>query len=266
MFAVRPIATIFASLAVFSSTLVIAEPAEQRSRKADEVPVSVEMFAAMEAGQIDVRIIPRDATEANVIFKNNLDKPVAIELPSVFASVPVMGQFGGGGLGGGGQGGGGQGGGGGGQGGGGGFGGGGGGGGGLGGGGGGGVFRVPPQKQMKVEVKTVCLEHGKPDPNPRMEYKIVPLDQFTTDKKIAVLCSALANNKITQNAAQAVAWHIMDGMSWKELAAKNRIESRYTGNTPWFNQAELQTAVRATQTIKSMVADEESYSTTGDYE
>ena len=35
----------------------------------------------------------------------------------------------------------------------------------------------------------------------------------------------------------------MDNMSWSELAAKNRVESKYTGNIRWFSPIELQTAV-----------------------
>jgi hypothetical protein len=154
--------------------------------------------------------------------------------------------MGGGGMGGGGMGGGGMGGGGGGgQAGGGGMGGGGMGGGGMGGGGGGGggFMRVPPERMKKVAVTTVCLEHGKPDPNPKMAYKMVPLEQFTDNPRVRVLCEALGYGQVTQNTAQAAAWHIMDNMTWQELAAKNRVESKYTGNIRWFSPIELRTAM-----------------------
>jgi hypothetical protein len=121
--------------------------------------------------------------------------------------------------------------------------GGGGGGGGFGGGGGGGNFRVEPTRMKKVKVTMVCLEHGKPDPNPKMAYKIVPIEEFTADDKIRILCEALADGQVAQNTAQAAAWHIMDGMSWQELAAKNRVESKYTGTVKWFTPIELRSAV-----------------------
>ena len=35
----------------------------------------------------------------------------------------------------------------------------------------------------------------------------------------------------------------MDDMSWQELAAKNRVESKYTGNVRWFSPIELRTAM-----------------------
>jgi hypothetical protein len=107
---------------------------------------------------------------------------------------------------------------------------------------GGGFMRVPPERMKKMAVTTVCLEHGKPDPNPKMAYKIIPLNQFTGDKRVHVVCEALGNGQITQNTAQAAAWHLTDKMSWDKLAQKNRVESKYTGNIRWFSPIELRTA------------------------
>ena len=102
----------------------------------------------------------------------------------------------------------------------------------------------------KIVVTTVCLEHGKPDPTPKMAYKIVPLDQVTTNKDVHVLCEALGNKLVTQNTAQAAAWHMMDNLSWEELSKKNRVESQYTGNIPWFSPFELRTAMTAVKESK----------------
>ncbi len=242
----------FAALAVVAVAIPATSHAEVRDKGADAVPA--EFFAAMEAGQIDVKFIPRDATQANVLVKNLTDKPLNIKLPAAFAGVPVLRQFGGGGMmggggmggmGGGGMGGGGMGGGG--QGMGGGMGGGGMGGGGMGGMGGGGMgggfMRVPPERMKKMTVTTVCLEHGKPDPNPKVAYKIIPFEKFSKDERVRVVCEALGNGLVTQNTAQAAAWHLTDKMSWDELAKKNRVESKYVGNIPWFSPIELRTAV-----------------------
>ncbi|MDA8745684.1 hypothetical protein N9N28_13710 [Rubripirellula amarantea] len=237
---------------------------------ADKTPeddaLSLEMFAAMDAGQVDVKIIPQDATKANVIIKNLTDKPVNLALPEAFASVPVlaqgmMGGMGGGGMGGGGGGGGGA------QAGGGGMGGMGGGGGGMGGGGmGGGMMRIPAEKMKKFAVQTVCLEHGKQDPNPRMAYKIVPLEEFTTKADVRVLCESLGYGQVAQNAAQAAAWHMMDGLSWQELANKNRVESKYIGTIKWFNSIELHTAKAVVSEAARIAAERsESKSQNGSY-
>ncbi|TWU46357.1 hypothetical protein Poly51_57530 [Rubripirellula tenax] len=240
------------ALAALAVSLFTSVTASADKVKDDPAAVTAELFAAMEAGQVDVKIIPQDATKANVLIRNLTDKPLDLKLPEAFASVPILAQgmgMGGGGMGGGGMGGGGMGGGGGGgQAGGGGMGGGGGGmgGGGMGGGGmgggGGGFMRVAPERMMKVAVQTVCLEHGKQDPNPRMAYKMVPIEEFTSDPNVRVLCESLGRGQLTQNTAQAAAWHMMDNMTWGELAAKNRIESKYTGNVRWFSPIELRTA------------------------
>ena len=241
------------AIAIFAASMTSSAMADKRPQ---EDALNLEMFAAMDAGQVEVKIIPQDATKANIIIKNLTEQPVHLQLPEAFASVPVLAQIGGG-LGGGGGGIGGGGGGGGQQSGGGGMGGigGGNGGGGGGGGMGGGMFRVAPEKTMKFEVKTVCLEHGKADPNPRVPYKIVPLDQFTTKADVRVLCESLGYNQVSQNAAQAVAWHLMDGLSWQELAAKNRVESKYTGNQPWFSAIEMQTAQMVANRVAQVARD-----------
>ena len=62
---------------------------------------SIEMFQAIEDGQIEVRLIPRNSTEANVLIENKTEQPLNVELPAAFAGVPVLAQFGGmGGMGG----------------------------------------------------------------------------------------------------------------------------------------------------------------------
>lgn len=239
---------------------------------------TVEMFEAIASGDIEVTVKNKDATQANIIVKNNSDRPLAINMPPAFATVPVLrqrgGGFGGGGLGGGGLGGGGLGGGGLGGGGfgtgngqgvgggfggglgGGGFGGGGFGGGGLGGGGGGGrgggggVFNIPPGRDGKVTIKTFCLEHGKPDPRPRMDYTIAPIDTLSTDPAVAEICQMVANDEVSQNIAQAAAWNLANELSWEFLLNKNRIERMDGSFVRFFARDELIIAQRVIEAAK----------------
>jgi hypothetical protein len=239
-------------------------------------PKRVEMFSAMDDGLITVDYIGKDSTEANLIFRNKGNEPIDIVLPETFGAVPVVAQgmggggmgMGGGGMGGmggggmGGMGGGGMGGmGGGGQGMGGGMGGGGMGGmgggmggmggGGMGGMGGGGMgmggmMRVEPDRPRRMTVATLCLEHGKPDPNPRMKYRVVRLSEVNAAPEIAELCKAVARGDVPQNTAQAAAWHIANGLTWEELTSKPRMISEYTGIEYYFNRVEIQNALRVT--------------------
>ena len=47
----------------------------------------------------------------------------------------------------------------------------------------------------------------------------------------------------------------MDKLSWQQLAMKNRVESKYTGNIRWFSPIEIRTAMavvrEATRIAKS---------------
>jgi hypothetical protein len=110
-------------------------------------------------------------------------------------------------------------------------------------GGGMGMMRIPAEKQFKVKVTTVCLEHAKKDPNPRVQYKMVPVEQFTEDPRVHEVLKQLGYNRMTQNVAQAAAWHLMDGLSWSFLANKIRKQDPVTRQTEmWFHPQELQFA------------------------
>ena len=199
---------------------------------------AVEMFKAMKDGDIEVNLIGLDSTKANVIIKNKTKKPLAIRLPEAFAGVPALAQFGGGGMGG--MGGGMGGGGGGGQGMGGGMSGGMGGMGGGGGGMGGGFFNVAPERVRKLNVDVVCLDHGKKDPNPRMKYKIVPIETYTKKPEVIEVCKMLGHGRVPQNAAQAATWHMQNGLSFNELARKDKVRLRLSNYVQkWFTPQEL---------------------------
>lgn len=230
------------------------------ARGAESSPVAasaetVDLFAAAEKGQIEVKLIPKDSTGGTVTIKNNTDKPLTIKLPEAFAGVPILAQgLNGGGLGGGGgnnnnnsnqnqgfgggMGGGGFGGGGGGF--------GGGGGGGFGG-GGGGLFNVGPEKVGKIKFAAVCLEHGKLDPNPRVPYTLKPIESFTSKGDVVEVVKMLGRGEIDQRSAQAAAWHLTDDMSWSELA--NKVGKKHLdGSTEaYFTANQLELAVRITR-------------------
>lgn len=211
----------------------------------DPADQTVEMFAAMEKGEIAVRLIPKDSTQCKVLIENKTNQPLNVKLPEAFAGVPALAQIGGaggrsstrsssgnnqnqsmgGGMGGMGMGGGGM--------------------GGMG--GGGGFFNVPPEKVGKFDVTTVCLEHGKGEPRAAIPYEIKPLESFTSKPGVRELCELLGNGQLNQRAAQVAAWHLNNGMSWQELAAK---QLRYANGTsrPYFTAEEMQGGMKLVAT------------------
>jgi hypothetical protein len=71
-----------------------------------------------------------------------------------------------------------------------------------------------------------------------MRYRLVKIDQFTSDPALKELIEIVGMNRINPQAAQAAAWHIANKMSWQELASKKRIKF---GSRPtlYFSDSEL---------------------------
>ena len=205
---------------------IAREPRAGRTAKASPAPVATaaskarepvpDVLEAQAQGLVSVRYIPNDSRSAQIIVTNRSRRPLTLRLPAAFAGVPVLAQGGMGGnnvagfgaagqpqvAGGGGMGGM--------Q------------GGGMGGmqGGGGGAFSIPAEKTRVLRVVTVCLEHGKPEPSSRYPYKLTALESFSNDPKLAVVMESLSRGELSQKVAQAAAWHIANGLSWQQLAAK----------------------------------------------
>ncbi len=225
------------SLLAIPAAAFSADRGTKNLRKPNPADRTVEMFAAIDAQDIEVRLIPKDDTESRVLIKNKTKKPLNVRLPDAFAGVPVLAQnLGGGGRSGSGGGGnqsmgggmGGM-------------------GGGMGGGGmGGGMFNVAPEQVGQFKVATVCLEHGKKEPRPQIPYKIVPLETVTTESGVKELLVAMGRGRLDQRATQAAAWHLANGLSWQQLAAK-RITHINGTSEPWFRQNELLAGMRLAQ-------------------
>ena len=111
---------------------------------------------------------------------------------------------------------------------------------------GGGFFNLAPEKVGKITVTTVCLEHGKDDPSPRVKYVIQPIDTLTKDPRVVELCAMVGRGEVPQHAAQAAAWYLANGLSWQELATKDLFRSHFAHVRPvkYFTPQDLQLALR----------------------
>ena len=197
----------------------------------------------MKSGDLDVKFFPRNSKEAQILIKNNTDRPLTVQLPDAFAGVPILAQAAGaaGGNAGGNrstsynkggnqnQG----------------LGGGGGGLGGMGGQQGGGAFNVPPEKVIKVKVAVVCLDHGKDEPNAHIPYEIRPLESYNSDPELRELCVMLGTGQVDQRSAQAAAWHLANHLSWDELADMKRFPHLPAYTRPYFSPDEIRAAMTA---------------------
>ena len=246
----------------------VAQPClakEQSPKAASKAPAAaagpaVDIFDAVDAGQVDAKFVALNDHEAKLIVTNNTDKPVTLKMPEAFAGVPVAAQFGGGGgggnRGGGGRTGGTSGGGGGQQS----VGGGGGmmGGGGMG--GGGGMFSVPPEKTTKVDLPIVCLDHGLRDPSSSAPYKMVRAEEHLDRPAVIELLKAYGRGELKRDAVQAATWHLNNDLSWEELAAKKQGTKRSFSRPPYFSQEDIRAGMNyATEAQRLAVANSDEY-------
>jgi hypothetical protein len=128
---------------------------------------------------------------------------------------------------------------------------------GMGGGGmgmGGGMFNIPAGRDGMLKVGTLCLEHGKPDPTPHMNYVIRPLSELNSDPKIEMLCRMLANDQVNQGVAQAAAWNMANDLPWNKLVTMNRVELMDGYFERYFSQQQVMMAQRLVQGITQQVA------------
>ena len=233
---------------VLAAALVpaVAVAAERIPKKQKAPQETIEIFAGIESRQLDVKLIPRDSTRCRLLVANKTDRPLTVQLPGAFAGVPVAAQigapwpdpapnqnrgqqtqplgFGPGpnmvgpqlnpmfnlrgrqqqmpnpfqpGW----------------------------------------QFNIPPEKVFTWRVTSVCLEHGKPDPRPRLPYEIKPIDQYTEKEGVADVCAMLGRGEVSQRIAQLAAWHLNNDMSWEELAQEKK---RFAfGKMPAYTAREL---------------------------
>lgn len=185
----------------------------------------VDVFAALEAGDLEVGVVPQNERRVTIQLRNKTERPLTIHLPPAFAAVPILAQqqpgglFGfpnpggqnqnqqqapqqlGVGLNGGNQG-------------------------GNNGGGNlfGGMFHIPAGRAIKIKAEAVCLEYGKPSPDARMKYELRPLAEVCDKPELAAVLTSLGKDQIDQRTAQAAAWHLTDELSFHKLAGLLRRE------------------------------------------
>jgi hypothetical protein len=93
-----------------------------------------------------------------------------------------------------------------------------------------------------VKITTVCLDHGKKDPNPRVPYTIVPVESYAKDANVIEVGKMLVRGEIDQHSAQAATWHLQNGLSWQELTAKIGVKHLDGRVEPYFRAGHLQRA------------------------
>ena len=237
-------------LAALTTVSEAGKPAIPAQKEVEGLP-AVPLFEMIDKEQVDVKLVQKNEAVGNLLVENKSGKPLNVQMPEAFVGVHVLnqglfdsfdnqsnqgqgsgqsqgGQTTGGGASNSGQ-------------------------------SGGPVFSVPPGKIVRIPVKTVCLEHGRPTPASRMEYRIFPVERFSKDPALFELLSKVASGKTPQKVAQAAAWHMASNKSWKQLAAMKFRRLGGLPDIPEFSQNEL-AAARKLAEKSQMLAEKKSTS------
>ncbi len=240
--------------------------AEEPSLKSSLQAELVDLFAGIESGQLEARVIPRDSTECRLLLTNKTQRPLSVQLPAAFAAVPVLGQF-------------------------------------IdwdnqqdndnasqkvGVGPGQGpwgpqqppmfnignplqnnrnqdqqgpnfdafpaFFNLPPETTLKAKMPTVCLEHGKPNPRPKIPYAICPLSEVTQAEGVAEVITQLGQGQVSQRIAQLAAWHLANDKSWDDLASLQK--KMAFGKRPQYTEKEIAEAKELVEKVTKPAAAE----------
>src|SRR5258708_17906907 len=54
---------------------------------------NVELFEAIEKGDLKVKVVAKDSTQARVFIQNKTKKPLNVKLPEAFAAMPILAQM-----------------------------------------------------------------------------------------------------------------------------------------------------------------------------
>lgn len=239
------------SLLVLAGTAALAGEFKKPITKPKYDPSAprVGLFDGLDAKSLDAELRPKNEFGGNLFIRNLTDKPITVELPDAIVGVQVHPQFflgaqGGNGFGqqqgqgngnGGGM--------------------------GMGmaganqsvGGGAGngqgqgqnsaglGLFSIPAGEVVRLPFASVCLEHGKPTPTARNQYRLVRPESYSDKPELAAICRAAADSESDRLTVQAAAWHTVSGLSWEDLAKKT-YDQAAAADTPYFKPAQLKAA------------------------
>jgi hypothetical protein len=82
------------------------------------------------------------------------------------------------------------------------------------------VLFHPARKTVVTQLHTVCLDHGKKTPSPRMKYVLRKIEDHTSNQSLRKLLENYDPKKTDRNAMQAAAWHLANDISWRQLKSK----------------------------------------------
>ncbi len=178
---------------------------------------AVEMFAAMDRGDLAVRLMPERDQRARVELENRTGRPLTVRVPQAFGGRFILAAVGAGvgppqRLGGAA--------------------------------GGTGLFSIPLEKVGCFHARTACLDESLPEPNPGMVYEVCRLEELTAQPAVRKLCEMLGDSHTDPQTAQAAVWHLHCGLPWPRLEARLRSCGGLQGTQRFFTRQQIEEGKR----------------------
>lgn len=125
---------------------------------------------------------------------------------------------------------------------------------GIGNGNGNGFFSIPAGKTVQLQLNSVCLHYGRPDPTPVMKYKLVSVESQVSSPALRELLAGIGPRS-DRDATQAAAWHLANELPWDKIA---RIPTQPTPGVvrPLFSSADVKAAQQLVADAEQSVADQ----------
>lgn len=190
----------------------------------------VDLFQAIEDGQIEAGVIQRNMKEGRLFIENKTDKPLNVRIPETFGTRPIASQMqigrqddieqlfgtgGGGGI--------------------------------MGGGGG---FNIPSEKVVSMKYESVCLEYGKPVPTSRSDYELAKIDEVTDKEEVKEMCKLIGRG-VDLGALQFAAWHMNSGVPVQKLASETVLRANGK-RTTYFSEAQVKAGMMISQRARTI--------------
>ena len=92
------------------------------------------------------------------------------------------------------------------------------------------VFSIfQPAKKVDCRSQSFAWSMAKKTRMHVSKYEIKPIEAFAKNEASAEVLKMMADGEIHRDIAQACAWHLENGLSWEELASKDKVVSSFGG-------------------------------------
>ena len=79
---------------------------------------------------------------------------------------------------------------------------------------------IPAGQKVDVDIPAVCLNFGLPTPTPRDRFRLVDVDDYSKDARVAKALRGLASLGTSQGTAQAAMWRVCNNVPFETMLTK----------------------------------------------